>query len=169
MRRTRRTLNGFTVVELLVVVAVIGIISASLIALSVRSYRDAQLRDGAVQLMTELPAGSGRRAAQQPVEHRHAHQHQFHRPERDLHGAGGRRGHRHHPLPPGECSGRAVQPASTSQYPNSAVYTSPYAEMGGAGAVTGVIWEVSSTQSSRRWYIKTVGVTGKVMLSAQAN
>jgi len=45
MRRTRRTLNGFTVVELLVVVAVIGIISASLIALSVRSYRDAQLRD----------------------------------------------------------------------------------------------------------------------------
>jgi len=70
---------------------------------------------------------------------------------------------------PANVQAAPYKPASTSQYPNSAVYTAPYAEMGGAGAVTGVIWEVSSTQSSRRWYIKTVGVTGKVMLSAQAN
>ena len=45
---------GFTLIELLVVLTVIAIISGVLIALSIRNYQDARVRDGAVQLSGEL-------------------------------------------------------------------------------------------------------------------
>lgn len=61
MRQFRPTSDGFTMLELMVIVAVIGIVSAILIPFSTRAYADQQLRTAAIALSAHLR--SARQAA----------------------------------------------------------------------------------------------------------
>ena len=58
-----------------------------------------------------------------------------------------------------------VAPISSAAAARTLTYSAPYAETDG----NGVLWEVSSVASADRLYLKAVGVTGKVILSASAN
>ena len=165
--RRARVVKGFTLIELLVVLTIIAIISGALVALSIRNYQNAQLRDGAVQLSGELRQA---RASAQRIS-------QDSTVELTSSTATPDPGYRVR-LGSGSWTSKtlptnirvvAYTPASGTRFTNTAVYSAPYGEMGGSTGVTGVIWEVSSTATSRKWYLKTVGVTGKVMLSATAN
>jgi type II secretion system protein H len=49
-----RTLAGFTLIELLIVMAIVGIVASILAGFFIGSLRKTQLRDGAVQLLTDL-------------------------------------------------------------------------------------------------------------------
>lgn len=159
---------GFTLIELLVVLTVIAIISGVLIALSIRNYQDARVRDGAVQLSGELrqARASAQRISQDSTVELISSS--VTTPDARYRVQLGSGGWTNKTLPT-NIQVVAYTPVSGTQFTNKAVYTAPYGEMGGTSAVTGVIWEVSSTVTSRKWYLKTVGVTGKVMLSAAAN
>lgn len=60
-----------------------------------------------------------------------------------------------------------VAPYSTAPInsPNTLNYSAPYSEV----TATGVVWEISSPRTSSKLYVKAVGVTGKVILSATPN
>ena len=155
---TRHVSAGFTLLEVLMVIAIVGILASALYAMSINYLSKSQLREGAVQLLTDL-----RQARSQA--------------QRSSLGSvvaliapypsqqyttlwGGSALSVTHLLP----SSVMVAPY-TSATARSVNYAAPYGEVGGAG----VVWEVSSARTSERLYIKTVGVTGKVMLSASPN
>ena len=54
-----RTTQGFTLLEVLIVIVIIGIATAVLVAFSSDSYRKTQLRDGTTQLVADLNRARG--------------------------------------------------------------------------------------------------------------
>lgn len=148
--------QGFTLIEVLLVVSVVGILLAVLFSASLRGLRMNQLREGAVQLATDLERA--RTVAQ--------------RDSRDstvslvstsatapgvgysltLSGTTV-----NYTLPHGVRVAR-----SNSSSPHTVTFNAPHGTLG----ANGVVWVVSSPRMSDVLYVKTVGVTGKVALSA---
>ncbi|WP_264776062.1 prepilin-type N-terminal cleavage/methylation domain-containing protein [Deinococcus aetherius] len=148
---------GFTLVELLVVITIIGILAAAFAFTSLRGWRVQQLQEGAGQLVADLERA--RSLAQ-----------------RNSQDSTVTLGSTSVSVPSGSysvtLSGTArtytlpngVRAApSTGTTPNTATFTAPYGELGNT---TGVVWVVSSPLVSNQLYVKLVGVTGKVILSA---
>ncbi|ULH16793.1 type II secretion system GspH family protein [Deinococcus sp. KNUC1210] len=154
----RRTLQGFTLLEVLVVIAIIGILAGALVALSARNYRKSQLRDGAVQLMTDL--NRARSLAQRSsFDSTVQIMGQLGAPSSTyttLWGGGAT------PVTRSLPTSVQVAPLSSAASARTLTYSAPYAETDSIGT----LWEVSSSGSSDRLYLKAVGVTGKVILSA---
>jgi prepilin-type N-terminal cleavage/methylation domain-containing protein len=165
--------RGFTLVEILVVLAIIGIVTAAIVAFSAKSFRESQLRDGATQLVADLNRArsqSQRTSLDSIVRFSGT----FGNPSQNY---------------TTQWAGAAAQSSKTlpspirvspqaAGLPNVIKYAAPYGEISnataaetgagniGTGAVSGAILEVSSSSSASRLYVKVVGVTGKVVLSA---
>ena len=152
---------AFTLVELLAVIAIVGIITAVIVAFSADSYRKTQLRDGASQLVADL--NRARAQAQRTSSNSVV----------TLTAAVGSPDANYSTRWAGAATATSkILPASirvapySSTYSQSAItYSAPYGEV----PVTGIVWEVSSLSTATKLYIKAVGVTGKVMLSATPN
>jgi prepilin-type N-terminal cleavage/methylation domain-containing protein len=160
--------QGYTLIELLVVLVIIGIVASILIGFFVGAYRKTQLRDGAVQLLADMR--QTRSQAQRTSQ------------------GGTVTLTSTAPTVPSAIyttvwkDGSATPVTSTRTLPapvrvapytvttaanksNVLSYSAPY----GDAAAPGIIWEVSSTVISDKLYVKAVGVTGKVILSATPN
>lgn len=149
--------RGFTLVELLVVLTVTGILAAAFAMTSLRGSRVQQLQEGAGQLVADLERA--RSLAQ-----RNSQNNTVALTATSTASPSG---------------GYSVTLSGTTQAytlangvraapylgttPNTVTFTAPYGELGNT---TGVVWEVSSPLISDRLYVKLVGVTGKVILSA---
>lgn len=161
-----RTVQGFTLLEVLIVVVIVGIVTAVLVAFSSDSYRKTQLRDGATQLVADLNRARGQ-AQRSSTDSTVA-----------LTGTVGNPNAAYTTTWGGAVAGVAAMPVSRSlaipvrvspynntYFPNTITYSAPYGEINAIG----ILWEVSSLSTSAKLYIKSVGVTGKVILSATPN
>jgi len=167
--------QGFTLIELLIVMVIIGIVASILIGFFVTNLRKAQLRDGAIQLLTDV-----RQARSQAIR---TSQGSFvtlastsqTSPSKTYTTSWSTSGTVGAPTSATRTLTDPIRVAPvTSVSSNTVAYSAPYGEatnLSGttASAVNGIVWEVSSTVISDKLYIKTVGVTGKVILSASAN
>jgi len=151
--RSGRT-QGFTLIELLIVIAIIGILAAILIGFFIRDYRNTQVRDGAIQILTDLRQLRGQ--AQRTSANTNA----------TVTGTVGSPKATYSFTLGGTTTSRSlsapIQVAPYTGYGQTVIYSAPYGELSGSG----VIWAISSTLTSKVLYVKTVGVTGKVILSA---
>ena len=158
----RRMELAFTLVELLVVIAIVGIITTVIVAFSADSYRKTQLRDGATQLVADLNRArtqAQRTSADSVVTLTAA--------------AVGSPDDKYSTKWAGAATATdkalpasiRVAPYNSTYSLNAIRYSAPYGEV----TVTGILWEVSSLSTTTKLYIKAVGVTGKVMLSATPN
>jgi prepilin-type N-terminal cleavage/methylation domain-containing protein len=168
-----KTNRGFTLIELLVVIAIVGIVTAAIVTFSARSFRESQLRDGAAQLVADLNRArsqSQRTSSDSLVR---------------LSGTFGNPNQNYTTQWAGATaqSSKAlpnpirVAPQAVG-LPNVIKYAAPYGEITnataaetgagnvGTGAISGAILEISSLSTTSRLYVKVVGVTGKVILSA---
>lgn len=155
MRSRNHREFAFTLVELLAVLAIVGIITAVIVAFSADSYRKTQLRDGAVQLVADLNRARAQ-AQRNSTDSVVTLSGTVGSPDASYTTAwaGGAAVTRSLPAP--------VRVAPVSSDFREATYRAPYGEVN----LLGVIWEVSSASTSAKLYVKAVGVTGKVMLSA---
>lgn len=165
-RRDPRTVGGFTLVELLIVMVIVGIVATILLGFFTSAYRKTQLRDGAVQLVTDLRQArlqAQRNSADSVVTLQSTATASPKSVYTTQWGTA---------APVSRTLSTPVQVApytsGTVAY-NQVTYTAPYSELGGSAAAIGVIWEVSSPVTSSKLYVKTVGVTGKVILSDTPN
>ncbi|WP_424949746.1 pilus assembly FimT family protein [Deinococcus sp.] len=161
-----RLLRGFTLIEVLIVLVIVGIVTAVLVAFSADSYRKTQLRDGATQLVADLnrARGQAQRSSTDSVV--------------TIDGAAGTPFATYKTTWGGNVAGVAPTPVNRSladpirvapynaSYLPTITYSAPYGEINSA---IGIVWEVSSLSTSAKLYIKSVGVTGKVILSATPN
>lgn len=163
-----RSSLGFTLIEVLIVVLIIGIITAVLVAFSADSYRKTQLRDGASQMIADLnrARSQAQRSSTDSVV--------------SIVGAVGSPDNRYTTTwaVAGTTSTTTqktlpapirVAPYSAANSIKTITYSAPYGEVGGSNAVSGILWEISSLSTSTKLYVKAVGVTGKVILSATPN
>ncbi len=153
--------TGFTLVELLAVLVVVGIVTAAIVAFSADGYRKTQLRDGATQLVADLNrarAQAQRTSASSVV---------------TLTAAVGTPDANYKTQWAGAATATSkalaapirVAPYNSTYSLNTITYSAPYGEV----QATGILWEVSSLSTATKLYIKAVGVTGKVILSATPN
>jgi len=146
--------QGFTLIELLVVMVIIGIVASILIGFFVSAYRNTQVRDGAVQLVSDLR--QIRSQAQRTSANTSA----------SISGTTATPLATYSITSSGQTTSRTlttpIRVAPYTGYAQTVTYSAPYGELSG----NGVIWEVSSSVVSRKFYVKTIGVTGKVILSA---
>ena len=163
-----RAVRGFTLIELLIVMAIIGIVASILTGFFVNNLRKAQLRDGAVQVLTDLrqARSQAQRTSQSSTVTLTSVAYSSPDKRYTTVWAGG-----------SPQSRTLTDPIRVAPYVggtftapvNSIIYSSPYSEVTGGAAVSGIIWEVSSTVIPDKLYVKAVGVTGKVILSASPN
>ncbi|WP_407539675.1 GspH/FimT family pseudopilin [Deinococcus radiomollis] len=148
--------------------AIIGIVASILTGFFVNNLRKAQLRDGAVQLLTELR--QARSQAQRTSQNSTVTltSTAYSSPNKGYSTAWGGSSAQSRTL---------TDPIRVAPYvggtitttTNSIIYSTPYGEVTGGAAVSGIVWEISSTVISDKLYVKAVGVTGKVILSATPN
>ncbi|GGR21495.1 pilus assembly FimT family protein [Deinococcus ruber] len=145
--RQRRTLQGFTLLELLVVIAIIGILAGALVALSASNYRKSQLRDGAVQLMTDL--NRARSLAQRSsFDSTVKIAGKLNVPSSTYTTVWGDSAT---PITRSLPASVQIAPISSAASASSLTYTAPYAETN----TIGTVWEVSSLGSSDRLYVNS--------------
>lgn len=161
--------QGFTLLEILVVIAIVGIFAAVLWDANLRNVRQQQLRDAATQLQSDVNRARAQAvrmssdssvtltstAASSPATTYRTSW---------VTTVGGSATTRTVTLPNGVSVApyaTATTPAVTS--PSSVTYGAVYAE---SSAPNGVIWRLSHP-AGPVLYVKLLGVTGKVMLSAQ--
>lgn len=154
MQESSRHVRGFTLIELLIVMVIVGIIAAILLGFFIGAYRKTQLRDGAVQVLTDVR--QLRSQAQRTSVNSTA----------TLSGSVGAPALTYSTTMAGTTTTKTlsapVRVAPYTGYDQTVTYSAPYGELSGSG----VIWEVSSSLISDKLYVKTVGVTGKAVLSA---
>ncbi|WP_407571250.1 Tfp pilus assembly protein FimT/FimU [Deinococcus altitudinis] len=162
-----RAVRGFTLIELLVVMVIIGIVATILIGFFVKSYRKTQLRDGAVQILTDLrqARSQAQRVSQGSTValDSTATMASPNKKYTTVWGSGS---------PQTTTNRTLTDPVRVAPYAggtinsaNSISYSAPYGEV----LANGIVWEVSSTVISDKLYVKAIGVTGKVVLSASPN
>lgn len=147
-------LQGYTLLELLVVLTILGILLGVLSVNSLRSLRVTQLQEGGVQLATDLERA--RTVAQRDSQDATvtlaspAAGVALESYSVTLSGTT-----RTYTLP----NGLRVAPYGST---NTVTFNAPHGEL----SAPGVVWVVSSPIIGDQLYVKTVGVTGKVILSA---
>ncbi|WP_425145755.1 pilus assembly FimT family protein [Deinococcus sp.] len=162
LRPSRRT-SGFTLLELLIVIAIIGVLSGVLFYFSARAVYATQLRDGAIQVLTDLrQARSQAQRNTQGTTVTLDSTSTLAAPKSAYTTCWGTC-----PLttlPVNRALGNLIRVAPyTSVNPASSIsYKAPYGEV----SAIGIVWEISSARIPTKFYVKTVGVTGKVVLSA---
>lgn len=154
IQRNSRHARGFTLIELLIVMVIIGIVATILLGFFIGAYRKTQLRDGAVQILTDVR--QIRSQAQRTSVNSTA----------TLSGSVGAPALTYSLTMAGTTTTKTllapISVAPYTGYGKTVTYSAPYGELSGSG----VIWEVSSSVTSDKLYVKTVGVTGKAVLSA---
>jgi prepilin-type N-terminal cleavage/methylation domain-containing protein len=155
-----RSVRGFTLIELLIVIAIIGILSVALVAFSANSIRKTQLRDGAVQVLTDLRQA---RAQAQKTSQGSTITLDSGAVGSPLATYSTQWGGAASSTPRSLSSPIRIAPYTTSPINSgrSISYSAPYGEV----TDTGIVWEISSTLIPDKLYVKAVGVTGKVILS----
>ncbi len=164
-----RPVRGFTLIELLIVMVIIGIVATILLGFFGNSYRKTQLRDGAFQVLTDLRQARAQALRTSQNSSVTLTSTAVATPDARytlVWSSGGA-------SPTSITTNRTLaSPIRVAPYTTSPVssartitYTGPYGEVTG----TGVVWEISSTVISDKLYVKAVGVTGKVILSATPN
>lgn len=161
--------QGFTLIELLIVIAIVGIVASILTGFFISNLRKVQLRDGAVQLLTDLRQARSQAQRTSQGSSVTLTSTSYSSPKAGyttVWGSGS---------PQTTTSKSLTAPIQVAAYiggtitasnnSNSIVYSSPYSEVTG----TGIVWEVSSTVIPDKLYVKAVGVSGKVILSASPN
>lgn len=170
---SRRSRQGFTLIELLIVMVIIGIVASILLGFFVNSLRKTQLRDGAIQLLTDM-----RQARSQAIRTSQTSSVVLDSTAQAspslTYTLSWSNGTSVVTTPRTLTAPIRVAPYTSTSGANSLYYSGPYGELtnsagAGANAVSGVIWEISSSVISNKLYVKTVGVTGKVILSASPN
>lgn len=153
MNLSRR--QGFTLIELLIVLAILGILLGVLGLTSLRSLRMTQLREGAVQLATDLERARtvAQRDSQNATVTLVSTSSTAPNAGYSLTLSGTTR---NLTLPNG------LQVAKQGASASTVTFEAPHGTLG----ANGVVWVVSSPTVSDLLYVKTVGVTGKVILSA---
>jgi type II secretory pathway pseudopilin PulG len=155
---------------------IIGIVASILTGFFISSLRKTQLRDGAVQLLTDM-----RQARSQSIRTSQA--------SSVILASTAQASPSNTYTTAWRTSGTVSTATSTTRTltvpirvapyssANALYYSGPYGEAtnaaGSSGtaasAIAGVVWEVSSTVIPDKLYVKTIGVTGKVILSASPN
>ena len=160
LRPSRRT-SGFTLLELLIVIAIIGVLSGVLFYFSARAVYATQLRDGAVQILTDLrqARSQAQRTTQDSTVTLDATT-TLAAPKSTYTTSWGSSPQ----TPITRALGNLIRvaPYTPVTSTKSITYSAPYGE----ASATGIIWEISSARISTKFYVKAVGVTGKVVLSA---
>ena len=157
MRRSSRRSPGFTIIELLVVMVIVGAVTGALFVNLNRNRNRAQLREAALQVVTDL--NRARAKAQQTSSGSVV----------QLASQTGATGYTTQWAGASSATSRTlvngviaetVSPATAAGRTIS--YAAPYAEIDGVGNV----WKFTGKGSIDPLYVKVVGVTGKVILSA---
>lgn len=147
--------HGFTLLEFLLVLAIIGILAGAFGFIAIRALRSAELRDAAIQVTSELKRA--RSTAQ--------------RGSTDVTltwtgGAGGNTytvGGRTYSLPNGI---KLVCKTNCTTVPaNSLTYQAPYGELSAVGSV----FEIQGSSMVTPLEVRIVGVTGKVILARSSS
>lgn len=161
-----RTVRGFTLIELLIVMAIIGIVASILTGFFVNNLRKAQLRDGAVQVLTDLRQARSQAQRTSQSSTVTLTSVAYSSPDKrytTVWGGGSPQSRTlTDPIRVAAYVGGTITASGNS---NSISYSAPYSEVTG----TGIVWEISSTVIPDKLYVKAVGVTGKVILSASPN
>lgn len=152
-----RRIQGFSLIELLVVMAIIGILSAVLFVSGARSVRQQQLREAGTQLLSDL-----NRARTQATQSSAATSVALTStvkatPKATYVTAWPQVGSGTRILP------NSVVVAPVTTYVNTITYSAPYAESSVPG---GAVW-VLSNAFGETLYLKILGTTGKVTFSEQ--
>lgn len=160
--RPDRRAHGFTLIELLVVMVIIGIVASILIGFFVSGFRKTQLRDGAVQLLTDMRQV---RSQAQRTSMGGSVALTSTTPSTPLKTYATYLGNG--TATPTKTDRTLSDPIRVAPYTSGAAYaTLAYSAPYGDVTATGVVWVVSSSVISDKLYVKAVGVTGKVILSA---
>jgi prepilin-type N-terminal cleavage/methylation domain-containing protein len=162
IRRTK--IQGFTLIELLIVMVIVGIVATILLGFFVTNLRKTQLRDGAVQLMADMRQARSQAQRTSQGSSVILTSTSVGSPSKTYRTQWGGAA-----TPTTKTLSDPIRVAPFTTAPvnsgNSLSYSAPYGEVTG----TGVVWEISSTVIPNKYYVKAVGVTGKVILSATPN
>lgn len=156
--------RGLTLIELLVAITIIGILATAFTMTALRSWRTQQLREGASQLVADLQRArsAAQRTSRDGVVTLTSTSASAPNGGYSVTTSGTTRAST-------LANGVRVAPYDGAT-PSTATFSAPYGELRtesvGGTDVAGRVWVVSSPSLSSPLYIKLVGVTGKVILSA---
>lgn len=147
--------QGFTLIEILTVLVILGIALLIGVPLGIQALRQSQLREGATQVVTELQrlrSQAQRDSVALTLSLDTANPNAYSLTRSSVTQV--------RTLPH-----RLQLTAYDSSVPAnaSATFSAPYAQLSPRG---GLVWVVAAPGSARKLYVKLVGVTGKVNLSA---
>jgi prepilin-type N-terminal cleavage/methylation domain-containing protein len=154
--RNRRT-QGFSLIELLVVMAIVGILSAVLFVSSARSVRQQQLREAGTQLLADVNRARTQATQSSTATSVTLTSTAASSPKATYVTVWSPGGSVTQTLP----NNVVVAPVAT--YTNTITYTAPYAE---SSVPSGVVW-VLRNALGETLHIKLLGTTGKGSFSAQ--